>query len=153
MLNKLITIFTLFCFTLFSITAAAQEPEDKGKVTSLSKGQVAPFAGVLLDQVATAKFMVENKYIKLELELNLRKEFDKKFADLDFEKKLIEIEYNSLKQAHDQILDAKNKQIAELNQLIKETDDGNEHWWFGAGAALGVILAVTVFYAAVEISD
>ena len=153
MSNKIITIITLICFTLFSFTAAAQEPANNGKVTPVEKGERAPFAGVLLDQAASAKFLVESKYVKRELELNLRKEFDVKIADITLEKKFLEIEFNSLKEAHDQILDAKNKQIAELNQLIKESEETTEHWWFGAGAALAVILSITVFYAAVEISD
>ena len=72
---KVISIFICFLMVVTPVMAHADEVALDGKVTSILQGEPAPYTGVLLDPVASSKMLVDNKYVKLELELQLRKEF------------------------------------------------------------------------------
>ena len=77
---KVLSVFICFLMTTMPVAVYAQEANLSGKVTSLVEGETAPYTGVLLDTVASSKMLVDNKYVKLEIELQLRKEFAKELA-------------------------------------------------------------------------
>ena len=145
----------LVCFIsalLITLPSEATANELNGKVTSLSLNEKAPYAGVLLDSIAASKMLVDQKYLKFEIELQMRKEFQQDLANKRLAFDLLKVEYDSLRKVHEQTISLRNQQINDLNTLLKEemSDDYNE-WWVTAGVALGIILSVTVFYASVEV--
>ena len=150
---KALSIFICFLMALTPVTVYADEVALSGKVTSLIQGEEAPYTGILLDPVASSKMLVDNKYIKLELELQLRKEFAEELADKRLAFDLLKVEYDGLKKVHDETVKIKDEQILMLNEVLKdEMSSDYSEWWLAGGIALGIILSVVVFYASVEIA-
>jgi len=124
-----------------------------GKVTSLSLDEKAPYAGVLLDPIAASKMIIDQRYLRSELELELRKEFQQELSNKRLAFDLVKVEHDSLKKIHEQTILLRDQQIDDLNQLLKEemSNDYSE-WWMMGGVLTGIVLSVVVFYASVEIS-
>ena len=150
---KLLSVFLSFMLALAPVCAYADTPELQGKVTNLAKDQAAPFSGVLLDPIAASKMLVDPKYLRLEIELSLRKEFQQELADKRLAYDLLKVEYDSSTKYHESAIKLKDQHIMNLNQVIKEeVGSNNSHWWAIGGAALGILMSIGVFYASVEIA-
>ena len=150
---KLLSIFLSLMMVLAPICAYADTPELQGKVTNLEKDQVAPYSGVLLDPIAASKMLLDPKYLRLEIELSLRKEFQQELADKRLAYDLLKVEYDSSVKYHEGAIKLKDQHIMNLNQMLKEeVGNNNTHWWALGGAALGILMSIGVFYASVEIA-
>ena len=113
----------LICFisvaiNLIPVQAHAQDLE--GKVTSLSLGETAPYAGVLLDPIAASKMIVNQKYLRSEIELELRKEFQQELSNKRLSHDKLQIDHVSLQKIPEETLILKNNQINDLNILLKD---------------------------------
>ena len=127
--------------------------ELEGKVTSLALEEKAPYAGILLDPIAAAKMVVDQKFLRSQIELELRKEFQQELADKRLSFDLLKVEYDSLKKIHDETTLLRNQQIDDLNEFLKEEMNNNyAEWWMLGGVAIGIVLSVAVFYASVEVA-
>tara|TARA_Y100000004_G_scaffold191345_1_gene249993 strand:- start:217 stop:675 length:459 start_codon:yes stop_codon:yes gene_type:complete len=151
-MKKLVSCFLAVLIVLMPLQVMAEELE--GKVTSLSLNERAPYSGILLDPIAASKMVVDSKYLRLEVELELRKEFQKDLAEKTMAYDLLRVDYDSLKKIHDSTLAIKEKQISDLNILLKEEMSKEDHteWWVLGGVAIGIVLSLGVFYASVEIA-
>ncbi len=78
MIKKIISCFVAFAVFLLPLQVKAEELQ--GTVTSLSFNEKAPYAGILLDPIAASKMIVDKKYLRIEIELELRKEFQQDLA-------------------------------------------------------------------------
>ena len=152
MIKKIISCLVALAMFLLPIQAKAQELQ--GTVTSLTIGEEAPYAGILLDPVAASKMLVDKKYLRIEIELELRKEFQKDLAERTVAFDLLKVNYDSLTKIHETTLIVKEKQIKELNIFLKEEMRKEDHteWWIFGGVAAGILLSLGVFYASVEIA-
>lgn len=114
------------------------------KITSLNKGQKAPFTGILLTPGALSKIEAD---LRLEVELCANKcELEKGELNLLFEKekKILNAEIDGL----NQFLVVKNKRIEKLEEVIEEHNNS----WFTPVLAissfvLGVFMTVGITYA------
>jgi hypothetical protein len=149
MFKKILICFISIAIAFIPLQATAQELE--GKVTALSLDEKAPYSGVLLDPIAASKMIVDQKYLKSELELSLRKEFQQDLANKRLAYDLLKVEYDSLSKLHKDLIGVKEAQIQDLQVALKDELDDNSHWWMAGGVAAGIILSVAVFYASVEI--
>ena len=150
---RVLSVFICFLMAIMPVAVYAQEANLSGKVTSLVEGETAPYTGVLLDTVASSKMLVDNKYVKLEIELQLRKEFAKELAEKRLAFDLLKVEYDSLKKIHDETIKIKDEQITMLNDTLRDEISGDySEWWLTGGVVLGIILSVAIFYASVEIA-
>ena len=149
MLKRTIACFISILIVLIPTQVSAQGLE--GKVTSLSLDEKAPYAGVLLDPIAASKMIVDQKYLRSEIELELRKEFQEQLSSKRLAHDMMRIDYLSLQRVHEQTLTLKNKQIQDLNVLLADQSGHNGHWWALAGGTIGVVLSIAVFYASVEV--
>ena len=120
---------------------------------SRSEGEQAPFSGILLDSIAGAKFIAKSKYCAEELELKIKKDFEVELANKQLAIDLLQIQYDALKDTHEQLLVQKEKEIDQLNEIIKDEIDDHSHWWFAGGIVAGVLLSIGIFYAAVEVQN
>ena len=150
MFKKILACFISALVILLPFEANAEELE--GKVTSLSLNEEAPYAGVLLDPIAASKMIIDQRYLKLEIELQLRKEFQQDLANKRLAFDLLKVEYDSLQKIHKEVTLLRDQQINDLNLLLKE-EMGNDYteWWILGGVSIGIILSVAVFYASVEV--
>ena len=151
-MKKSISCFLAFAIFLLPLQVKAEELQ--GMVTSLSINEKAPYAGILLDPVAASKMLVDQKYLKIEIELQLRKEFQRSLAEKTMAYDLLKVDYDSLKKIHEETLILKEKHINDLDILLKEemTKDDHTEWWVFGGVAIGILLSLGVFYASVEIA-
>ena len=90
MIKKIISCFVALTMFLLPIQAKAEELQ--GTVTSLALDERAPYAGILLDPVAASKMLVDQKYLRIEIELELRKEFQKDLAEKTMAFDLLKVE-------------------------------------------------------------
>ena len=128
MCKKLLVSFIIFMFVLVPIQVQAQELE--GQVTALSLNEKAPFSGVLLDPIAAAKMIVNQKYLRAEIELELRKEYQKELSGKRLSFDLLKVDYDSLKKIYEETLLIKNEQINDLSIFVeKEISNDNNHWF------------------------
>ena len=146
-------LICLIVTTLVTLPTRAFADELEGKVTSISLDERAPYAGVLLDPIAASKMVVDQKYLRFEIELQLRKEFQQELASKRLAFDLLKVEHDSLKKIHEQTTLLRDQQINDLNELLKEemSNDYSE-WWMLGGVAIGIVLSVAVFYASVEVA-
>lgn len=154
MFKKIFTIFVTVCFICMTTNVAAEEIENEdGKVTSVSSGETAPYSGILLDSIAGAKFIAKSKYCSAETELRLQKQFESQLINKQLKIDLLQIQYDTLKDTHEQLSIQKEKEIVQLNEIIKDEIDDHSHWWFAGGIVAGVLLSIGIFYAAVEVQN
>ena len=112
MFSKILAVIIMVLIVLTPVQVAGQEVASlQGKVTAISKGQEAPYAGTLLDEIASAKMIADKKYAALELELKLRKEFAKEFADKKMSYDILKSDFDSLQKTHTALMEIKEKQI------------------------------------------
>ena len=76
MIKKITSCFIVFLILILPARSKAEELQ--GMVTSISVDEKAPYTGILLDPIAASKMLVDKKYFRIEIELQLRKEFQKK---------------------------------------------------------------------------
>ena len=152
MFKKIIAV--IVCAMMIIIPTSVSAEELEGKVMSLEYNQKAPYAGILLDPIAASKMIVDRKYVSKEIELELRKEFQKDLAEKTMAYNLLKVDFDSLKKVHNDTLAIKEKQIVDLNLLLKEEMSKEDHteWWILGGVAIGIVLSLGVFYASVEIA-
>ena len=150
MLKKNLVILLSILMIFLPVQAIAAQSLD-GTVTSLNIGEPAPYAGILLDPIAASKMLVDQNYLKLELELKLRKEFQEEFASKKLAFDLLKTEHDSLSKLHFETMKLKNNQIDRLNETLKEEINDHSQWWLLAGTIAGIVLSVSVFYASVEV--
>ena len=151
MYKKTFIFFMTILMVLAPTFSYANELE--GKVTSLSLDEKAPYAGVLLDPIAASKMIIDQKYLKSELELELRKEFQQELANKRLAFDLLKVEHDSLQKIHKETTLLRDQQINDLNTLLHE-EMGNDYteWWVMGGVVIGIVLSVAVFYASVEVA-
>jgi len=150
MFKKLLVSFTIITLVIMPLQANAQELE--GQVTSLAFNEKAPYSGVLLDPIAASKMIINQKYLRAEIELELRKEFQKELSDKRLSHDLLKVDYDSLKKIYEETLSLKNEQIVDLNRLLeKEMGDDKQAWWVFGGTLTGIVLSLVVFRISVEV--
>lgn len=152
MFRKVIaTLVALLIIVVPSVAYANQAPLD-GQVYSIKEGETAPYAGVLLDGIAAAKMITNEKYLKTEVELELRKEFQKELLSSSLNLDLLQAEFDNYKQLNQNILSIREEEISQLNKLLREEMHDYTHWWYVGGVVTGILLSIGIFYAATEIS-
>ena len=154
MFKKCFTIFLTICFVCMTTSVAAEELQnEEGRITSINEGDTAPFSGILLDSIAGAKFIAKSKYCGEELELRLKKDCQLELAGKQLAADLLQGQYDSLRSTHEQLMIQKEKEIVQLNEIIKDEIDDHSHWWFAGGIIAGIVLSIGIFYAAVEVQN
>ncbi len=151
MFKKSLICFVVFAVAVIPLQASAEQLE--GKVTALSLNERAPYTGVLLDPIAASKMIVDQKYLRVEIELELTKNFQQELADKRLSFDLLKVNYDSLRKIHEETMILKNEQIADLNILLKEeVSNSSNNWEVVGGMTVGILMSVAVFYASVEIT-
>jgi hypothetical protein len=150
MFKKILACFISALIIIIPVEANAEELE--GRVTSISLNEEAPYTGILLDPLAASKMIIDQRYLRSEIELGLRKEFQQELANKRLAFDLLKVEHDSLQKIHKDTILLRDQQINDLNLLLKEEMSNNyTEWWILGGVAVGIFLSVAVFYASVEV--
>ena len=129
----------LLCLTLCLATPAQAAPQ----FTLLGKNQPAPFKGALFNPEAIAEVLAKSQFVKEEYELKLGYEIEKQELKFVLEIDTLTLHIASLKEEHEVVVGAKDKEIDDLHKLIKNHSPATNVWWALGGAAIGV--ATTAF--------
>ncbi len=156
--KSLVSIITLLAFLAVRIPiayalppqdgGAAEDEYENGDYIVVKTGEEVPYDGFLFDGEGLAK-VIANKNFQLD---KLRIEKDAEIAKLNIElntaKKQHELELKISKELSDNIIKIKEDRIIQLENS-KKWDDVK---LFGS-MLLGMALSVTIFYAAVKITN
>ena len=151
---KIKRLFSLFLSLIFLVTwpslAYGQDntatESDVGDYTPVKEGQRVPFTGYLFDSGGIIK-LINNKTLELQqLKITKDAEINKINIELETVKKQTELELRINKELNNNIIRIKDDKIKELEDS-KKWDDVK---LLGA-LTLGMVLSVTVFFAAVQI--
>lgn len=121
--------------------------DEIGDYESMEKGEKAPYDGLLFTNEGIIK-IITNKHLELDkLKLDKDTEIKKLQLDLDILKKQHDLETKITKDLSDNLLKLKQDRIDTLENS-KKWDDVK---LFGA-LGLGIVLSVSIFYAAVQVT-
>tara|TARA_R110000824_G_scaffold5670_9_gene26099 strand:+ start:32369 stop:32833 length:465 start_codon:yes stop_codon:yes gene_type:complete len=153
MKKKILSVLLSFIIVMLPIAVKAQEVEDlEGQIIPIDKNEKAPFSGILLDTIAASKITIDKKYTLLESKLKLDFELKKLTSEFQFKLDTLQISHDSLKMKTDSIINIKDGEIHRLQELIKDDPNDYTHWWFSGGVAIGIIVSIGIFFAAVEVA-
>ena len=129
----------LLCLTLCLPIPAQAAPQ----FTLLGKNQMAPFKGALFNPEAIAEVLAKSQFVKEEYELKLGYEIEKQKLEYVLAIDTLNLHIASLKEEHEVVVGAKDKEIDDLHKLIKNHSPATNVWWALGGGAIGV--ATTAF--------
>ena len=145
MLNKITAL--VLCFSLaYAPVCLAEDPLPRGKITGLSKGEHAPYTGVLLDNIAAARVFSDKKYLEEQFNLKLQYELGKQKARLDLTIQSQKASLDSLQEKHTTLMKLKDDEIKRLSDLAASKEDYTT-WWTVGGVVVGIGLTIAVVYA------
>jgi len=160
--KSFVSIFTLLAFLAVRIpiahalppatdagTETAKEDEyEEGDYVSVKQGEEAPYDGFLFDAEGLAK-VIANKNFQLDkLKIEKDSEIAKLNLDIKYIKEQHKLELKINEELKQNIISIKDKRIEQLEDS-KKWDDVK---LFGS-MLLGMALSVTIFYAAVKITN
>ena len=149
--NKIVSVicsFALLCATSNLSYADVNSSTDLKVVTEITKGQKAPFSGVLLSEQAAVKLFADLKFTKEECTLRLERELDLATitykAQIDSFKIRLEVETERT----EKLLDIKDNRIKFLEEIYAPPawyESGS--FWVAVGVIGGVLITIGTGYA------
>ena len=146
MLKKAIAHLVLIAFTVYSITIptvayADDTPPQEEKVTTIKKGDPAPFTGTLFNTPAAARLMVDLEFTQQTCKVETDRQLGLLSADLQLKIDLCTARNQALSLQLTELTQIKDDQIRFLEGQLKPRP-----WYETAefGIAIGVILGVAV---------
>jgi len=108
--------------------AYASEPEHK--ITTLRKGQPAPYSGTLFNTAAAARLQVDLQFTEESCKLETQRELGLLKSKLQLDIDLLKAQLSSQQQLHQDVLLIKNDQIKFLEGYSLEAKwyESNEFW-------------------------
>lgn len=141
MLSKIVQVLILaatLCGTAYADESEAPTPTVNGQFTILDYNQRAPFRGTLFDPAATAYILT----IQPRLRAQFRIELDYRLGELTAEHQLeldnLNTRYTALSEEYTLRIEAKDNEIAQLNDSLAKLSRNDRHWFVIGGFAIGV---------------
>ena len=128
--KKIISIFTLFVYIFCAMPAVAYADEPEQKITTLRKGQPAPFSGTLFNTAAAARLQVDLQFTEESCKLETQRELGLLKSKLQLDIDLLKAQLSSQQQLHQDVLLIKNDPIKFLEGYSLEAKwyESNEFW-------------------------
>ena len=119
-----------------------------GKISQLSKGQRAPFAGVLLSNDAAARLYADIKFSEDECRLKLNKELQTLSIKLNAEIQALTLRLDVETKRTESLIKIKDERINFLEKNFKPSPwyESGE-FWFAMGVIGGILITVGAGYA------
>ena len=149
---KKIALSICFFFTVFTCTfqsvAIADEPVIAPKVSTLKKGDTAPFDGTLFSTDAAASLLVDLENRQKQCDIQKSRELSLLRSELQLKIDLKQSAFDALQYKHTNILSIKEDQIKFLQGQLKPTPwyESGE-FWFAMGIVGGILITVGAGYA------
>jgi len=150
-------IAPLLIFTLVLPTQLFAEPPTQPdisptpKIRGITKGDPAPFSGVLLNPAAAARLFTDENYSNEECKLRIDFEVRKEFLRMKLLLDSTTASMNAMEGRYNSIITIKDKEIDKLNAIALESSNDYNTWWAAGGILTGIALTLAVLFAAKEI--
>jgi len=135
-INKIISIVLVSTMTLPSIAMAVDT--STGTFSLLSKGEKAPFDGILLDPYATGTILSEKESLQDKCKLDMEFEKSKLDAKHKLELDNLQISLKTNKDTTKIMLEEKDKELSKLRDIALHSSDNS--WMYIAGGFVGGVL-------------
>ena len=128
--KKIITAITLFVYMFCSLPVVAYAEEPEQKITTIRKGQPAPYTGTLFNTAAAARLQVDLQFTEASCRIETDRQLGLLRSKLQLDVDLLKAQLSSQQQLHQDVLRIKNDQIKFLEGYSLETKwyDSNEFW-------------------------
>lgn len=158
MKNKFISLLCIFLLVWMPTSAMAADLVDPpktdlstvslGKISQLNQGQRAPFAGVLLSDLAAAKLFGELKFTERECKLRLDRELKINTTQLTSQIDALKLRMEIEVVRTTGLLSVKDERIEFLEKNWRPTPwyESGE-FWFSMGILGGILITVAAGYA------
>jgi hypothetical protein len=146
-MKHLISIVLVLLITFAPTAILSQETEERPKISTLKRGDRAPFDGILLDPYAFAKIMAQMETDAERFKLELDYLGKKKDAEWGLKHDSLQASFDGLQFRYDHILEIKDKEIKVLRDFAVNKKDYSI-WWYAGGFLSGVALCIGVLYVA-----
>jgi len=162
-MNNIKSLFTVFVLLVFLAThtsiayasppsvidtVTAEDDNEDGDYSVVKEGEAAPYDGFLFDSEGLIKIMANKSFELEKLRIEKDSEIKKLNIELDTLKQQHKLELNLNKELFDNVIQIKDRRIEQLEDSKKWEDVK----LFGS-MLLGMALSVTIFYAAVKITN
>ena len=162
-MNNIKSLFTVFVLLVFLAThtsiayasptpvidtVAVEDDNEDGDYTVVKEGEATPYDGFLFDSEGLIKIMANKSFELEKLRIEKDSEIKKLNIELDTLKQQHKLELNLNKELFDNVVQIKDRRIEQLEDSKKWEDIK----LFGS-MLLGMALSVTIFYAAVKITN
>jgi hypothetical protein len=139
MWNKIAQILVLslaLCSTAQAEDAVTTSPA--GQFTILDASQRAPFRGTLFDPSATAYILTIQPRLEAEFKIELDYQLSELSAKHQLEVDNFTARYDALSEEYRIRIEAKDMEIAQLNDSLSKLSRNDRHWFVIGGFAIGV---------------
>ena len=128
--KKYVSTITIFAYLMCAIPMTSLADNTEEKITSVRKGQVAPYNGTLFSTAAAARLQVDLKFTEQSCKIETERQLGLLRSKLQLDVDLLSARVTSQTQLHEDILKAKNDQIKFLEAYSLETKwyKSNEFW-------------------------
>ena len=139
--KKIIASITLLVYTFCTFPVIAHAEETDQKITTLRKGQPAPYAGTLFNTAAAARLQVDLQFTEATCKLETDRQVGLISTKLQLDIDLLKAELKAKNQLHEDTLQIKNDQIKFLEGYALQSKwyEANEFW-----LVAGIIAGITV---------
>ena len=119
--KKIITAITLFVYMFCSLPVVAYAEEPEQKITTIRKGQPAPYTGTLFNTAAAARLQVDLQFTEASCRIETDRQLGLLRSKLQLDVDLLKAQLSSQQQLHQDVLRIKNDQIKFLEGYSLET--------------------------------
>jgi len=119
---------------LFSLVAHAETPQ----FTIVGQDEPAPFEGVLFNKRGIAELLVLPMEYRMDCDLEVEYQIDVQATEFQLERQNFQIRLDSVLKEYELRIDAKDREIAALQDALLAQAPTRKWWWFAGGVAVGI---------------
>lgn len=151
-MKKLISLVSISSFLLqvliFPLPALADE-----KITTLDKGEAAPYAGTLFNTEAAARLITQLEFNKDVCKVEKEKELELQRVDLQLQIDLCKVSLTSCQDLCTSRIEIKDEQLIFLQTELSKRKNVHPAWMFVGGVIAGSLVALGSAYGYSQIAS
>ena len=131
---------------LFLVSLVSAQP----LMSSLERGEPAPFDGRLFNDEAVASIIAGKEFAEQQCEIQMSLEYSLQLAEKQLQIDYLGIEKETLQKKHEALIEIRDE---EIKSLRKHINPKRSMWIFFGGFTLGTASSLATYYAVNQISE
>ncbi len=152
MIKQAFSIVLSLSLVLAPVANATEPTSELELVSSIEKGEEAPFSGTLFSTAAAAKLLAELELNDTQCQLEIKKETDLLNARHQLEIDNLNARIISIETSTSQRLEIKDNHIDFLDSQLQKASKPRNELWFAIGIVSGVVLTGAAAWSMGQIS-